>query len=740
LLAAHKARHFFATEDANAQLVFSTSAGQIMGDVLSVGASVGLRIAVHDPDGESVDRIELWRGQVGAGVLSSPAITWNGSAAADHVEAPPAGDYYYFARVVQADGHDLWSAPMWITFTGSGGCSDTTAPAVNVTSPAVGATVGCGDVTVAAAASDAGGVAAVEVQLDAGPWSAASFNPGSGRWEVLWDASASTSGPHTLRARATDASCNANVGTSAPVSVTVDNSGCSAGPVDVSGWTLTQANSSATWIAPPGTQIPAGGALIVARDTTRSAFEAFWGPLPANAVFLSSGGALPLINGSETYSLSDGTTTVDGPTIAMSSSGGQSLQRLDLCGGAGLASSWSVLASSAGTPGDSAAPSCGAGVRISEISDALGTGNYVYEFVELRADVAAAPDTTAPEVTISSPAAGANLAGTVSLGADASDAVGVTGVELLVDGVVVATLSSPPWSFAWNSTDVANGSHQVGARAFDAAGNQGHATPVSVTVTNDLTPPTTAITTPGAGSVVAGTTLVTASASDDVGVTQVEFLLDGGVVATDTSAPYNWNWNTTTTPDGVHELRSRAFDASGKTTISATVSVTVSNAPPGFDISGWSLSQTSSTLTYQVPAGTLVPTGGYVIIARNADRAAFEAYWGVQLGANVVFVNSGNRMPQINGSEAYTLRSVGGTTIDGATVKMASTGGRSVRRTNPCGAANRSSSWTNGTPSTANPGSGAAAGCGRGMVINEFSDTTGTGTYVYEFVELHHDS
>jgi hypothetical protein len=31
------------------------------------------------------------------------------------------------------------------------------------------------------------------------------------------------------------------------------------------------------------------------------------------------------------------------------------------------------------------------------------------------------------------------------------------------------------------------------------------------------------------------------------------------------------------------------------------------------------------------------------VIARNADKAAFEAFWGVTLGPNVVFLNSGGR-------------------------------------------------------------------------------------------------
>src|SRR5207247_10005701 len=64
---AHKARHFFASEDANAQIVFATSDGaHVMGDIFTAGASVTLPGAAYDPTGEAVSRIEPARGRIGA--------------------------------------------------------------------------------------------------------------------------------------------------------------------------------------------------------------------------------------------------------------------------------------------------------------------------------------------------------------------------------------------------------------------------------------------------------------------------------------------------------------------------------------------------------------------------------------------------------------------------------------------------------------------------------------------------
>jgi hypothetical protein len=287
LLQAHKARHFFATEDSNAQLVFVTADGHLMGDIFSAGGSATLRAAVYDADGESVSRLEVWRGQIGGGIPAAAFRSVTNQSTLSFTETLAAGTFYYYVHAVQADGHDLWSAPMWITY-GAGGC--------------------------------------------------------------------------------TGSACN----------------------LDVSGWKLLQANSSATFTIPTGTKIPADGYLIVARDATKSGFETFWRggtPLPANVVFVNSAGVLPLINGSETYTLQNASgTTIDGPTIAMPSAAGSTLQRKDPCLAAGTASSWTTSAAGSATPGSGAGAGCGKGVVINEFADALGTGNFVFEYVELHYD------------------------------------------------------------------------------------------------------------------------------------------------------------------------------------------------------------------------------------------------------------------------------------------------------------------------------------------------------------------
>jgi beta-lactamase superfamily II metal-dependent hydrolase len=249
--------------------------------------------------------------------------------------------------------------------------------------------------------------------------------------------------------------------------------------------------------------------------------------------------------------------------------------------------------------------------------------------------------------------------------------------------------------------------------------------------------PTTSITSPTAGANVSGTISVAATAADNVGVTKVELYLDGSLQGTDTTSPYSWSWNTTTASSGSHSLTTKAYDAALNVGASTAVNVTVTNGVSN-DISGWKVTQANSTLTYTIPAGTIIPSKGYVIIARNATKAAFQTFWGVTLAANVVYINSGDTMPQINGSETYTLANASNTTIDGPTIAQATAASQSIRRTT-CGAAGLTGSWTVGTSTTGNPGTGAVTTCNKGVTISEFSDAVGTGNYIYEFVELFND-
>ncbi|MBN1206277.1 MAG: S8 family serine peptidase [Myxococcaceae bacterium] len=361
-------------------------------------------------------------------------------------------------------------------------------------------------------------------------------------------------------------------------------------------------------------------------------------------------------------------------------------------------------------------------------------------------------DSTLPTAAVTAPTSGATLVGNVTVSANASDNVGVTRVDFVVDGATVGSDSSAPYSSSWNTGSVGNGSHSLVAYAFDAAGNIGASAAVSFTVNNpgmavydpvlkvprcstvgarcdtgnmtagrgpigpeanapntlndscadgtsgtyqldesleglrvftndgsgfaagktvtiearvwaylsytadsldlyyaadannpswtylttlaptagglqtltatytlpsggiqavrgvyrylsianpcgvgsyndrddivfavgggsggDTTKPTTSITAPAAGATLSGTVTVSASASDNVGVSKVEFYAGSTLLGTDTSSPYSSSWNTSAVTNGSYSLTSKAYDAAGNVATSAAVSVTVNN-------------------------------------------------------------------------------------------------------------------------------------------------------------------
>jgi hypothetical protein len=123
LVAAYGARRFYASEDRNAQLVFRTADGtRVMGAVFSSAANVSVNVAVDDPNGDGVQKIEIWGGQ--AGTSSSPGAaptvlvsnTGSKTLATSLFKRTVGTTWYYYVVAVQADGNTMWSAPMFITW------------------------------------------------------------------------------------------------------------------------------------------------------------------------------------------------------------------------------------------------------------------------------------------------------------------------------------------------------------------------------------------------------------------------------------------------------------------------------------------------------------------------------------------------------------------------------------------------------------------------------------------------
>ena len=172
----------------------------------------------------------------------------------------------------------------------------------------------------------------------------------------------------------------------------------------------------------------------------------------------------------------------------------------------------------------------------------------------------------------------------------------------------------------------------------------------------DTTPPTVSVTAPGAGTVVSGTAVsVTASASDNVGVVGVQFLLDGANLgAEDLTSPYSVSWNTTALTDGTqHVLAARARDAAGNLGAAANVTVTVNNTPDS----------TPPTVSLTAPAQGATLSGTVTVSATAADNVGVAGVTflldGAAIGSEDVtapYSVSWNTTTATNGSHSLTAR------------------------------------------------------------------------------------
>ncbi|MBI4051151.1 MAG: M6 family metalloprotease domain-containing protein [Elusimicrobia bacterium] len=123
-------------------------------------------------------------------------------------------------------------------------------------------------------------------------------------------------------------------------------------------------------------------------------------------------------------------------------------------------------------------------VRVQNISNSSNT---------MTADFAvlASSDVLPPSVIITNPTNGSTVSGTISVSANASDNIGVAGVQFKLDGVNLGSEdTTAPYSTSWNTTSASEGTHTLTAVARDGSLNSTTSSPISITVRNDTTPPT----------------------------------------------------------------------------------------------------------------------------------------------------------------------------------------------------------------------------------------------------------
>ena len=453
--------------------------------------------------------------------------------------------------------------------------NDVTPPQTSIVSPASGAAVS-GTVTIEAAASDDRAVSRVEILVDGALLATVTSAP----YVASWDSTVAPSGTISLTSRAYDAF--GNVGTSAATVVVTSNPG--------------NAGYDATFRA------PTCGAVGSRCDTTTLVKGR--GPVgPERDAPNNLYGACPDgVNGSYRSDESveriritrlDGTDFAPGKRVridvdvwAYSSYG----DHLDLYYAADAANPAWVYLTTLSPPGYGAQvisadlllqaggplQAVRAHFRYYGSPTPCSTSGYD-ESDDVVFAVGQDVDTTPPVVSISSPAPGAALNGTVAVSAAASDNFDVTRVDLYAGAELLGTATNPPYTVSWNTRAVPNGNYTLTAVAFDAAGHVTTSAAVEVSADNDYVAPAVAITYPAPGMLVSGTVQLEASAADDRGVAKVEYYDGATLIGTATVPSYLVAWNSRTGASGSHTLTARAYDAAGNTATSEAVAVVVDN-------------------------------------------------------------------------------------------------------------------------------------------------------------------
>ena len=113
-------------------------------------------------------------------------------------------------------------------------------------------------------------------------------------------------------------------------------------------------------------------------------------------------------------------------------------------------------------------------------------------------------------------------------------------------------------------------------------------------------PPTVSLTSPVSGSTVSGVALLSANTSSAIGIARVDYLVNGALVASSTTAPFSTTWNSASVADGPVTFTALATDTAGNQTTSTGVTATISNGvaagPVASGVQGyWKFDENSGT-------------------------------------------------------------------------------------------------------------------------------------------------
>jgi len=245
-------------------------------------------------------------------------------------------------------------------------------------------------------------------------------------------------------------------------------------------------------------------------------------------------------------------------------------------------------------------------------------------------------DDESPNGYIKNPITGQTVNGIVSIEVEATDNKAIQYVSIFVNNEIKITHLTEPFNYDWNTELVTDDLvYSIYAVIVDIDNNRTTIPPISVTVNNnlpiDVTPPTGALTSPPAGSVVFGNTAIQVTAADDQLLDYIEFYIDGNLNGTfDCNGPNctaSYDWDTLIETEGEHTIQAILVDGWNNKTVLTSVTVIVNN------IDQDDIHPTSTIIS---PASGALVSGQVIIETLISDNTGIDK---VDFFINNVFVH-----------------------------------------------------------------------------------------------------
>lgn len=187
--------------------------------------------------------------------------------------------------------------------------------------------------------------------------------------------------------------------------------------------------------------------------------------------------------------------------------------------------------------------------------------------------------------TMTYPAEGQTVSGLITATAYADAKSGINKVEFYLDGTLVGSSTTAPYSIPFNTTNYSNGLHKMQVKGYSSDGIKSNTTSFYIQNSTvftppssfvDTTPPSVAINNPIGGSTLKGVVTIRINATDNVGIVKVNLYVGEQLAASKTTSPYDFTVDTTKYPNGKAVIKATAMDGAGNNA-STQVNVKISN-------------------------------------------------------------------------------------------------------------------------------------------------------------------